>query len=83
MSLISPVIDVQSIPSEFKWDNLGEGVEYKIYIYNSELLWTQTTKDNFIALPKDVKNRMEAGHHYSWEVKAFSPEGSRRRWVGR
>ena len=76
LDLISPVIDVQSIPSEFKWDNLGEGVEYKIYIYNSELLWTHTTKDNSIALPEDVKNRMEAGHHYSWEVKAFSPEGS-------
>lgn len=76
LSLISPVIDVQSVPSEFRWDNLGEGVEYKIYIYNGELLWSQTTQENSISLPEDVKSRMKAGQHYSWEVKAFSPEGS-------
>jgi hypothetical protein len=76
LSLISPLIDVNSIPSEFKWDNLGEGVEYKIYIYNGELLWSHVTKENSIALPEEVKVRMKAGQRYSWEVKAFSPEGS-------
>ncbi|MGD2245573.1 MAG: zf-HC2 domain-containing protein [Candidatus Aminicenantes bacterium] len=76
LSLISPVIDIQSVPSEFKWDNLGEGVEYRIYIYNSELLWSQTTKNNSIALPEEVQDRMKAGEHYAWEVKAFSPRGS-------
>jgi len=76
LSLISPVIDIQSIPSEFKWDNLGEGIEYKISIYNGELLWSETTENNSISLPEDVKKHMKAGEKYSWEVKAFSKEGS-------
>lgn len=76
LSLISPVIDIQSVPSEFKWDDLGEGVEYKIYIYNGELLWSQTTTTNSVFLPEEVKSLMKAGEHYSWEVKAFSSEGN-------
>ena len=76
LSLISPVIDIQSIPSEFKWDNLGEGVEYKIFIYNGKLIWEETTESNSISLPEDVKELMKAGERYSWEVKAFSQEGS-------
>jgi hypothetical protein len=76
LSLISPVIDIQTIPSEFKWDNLGEGVEYKISIYSGELIWEATTESNSISLPEDVKERMKAGERYSWEVKAFSKEGS-------
>jgi hypothetical protein len=76
LKLISPLIDVQSIPSKFQWDNLGKGVEYKISIYNGELIWTGTTETNSVVLPEDVKNRMKIGERYSWEVKAFSKEGS-------
>jgi len=39
-------------------------------------LWTTTTKDNFIVLPEKVRKRMTLGEKYSWEVKAFSPEGT-------
>lgn len=76
ITLISPVIDVRSVPSQFKWSSLGKDVEYKIYIYNDELLWSSTTHDNFIVIPKEVKEKMKAGEKYSWQVKAFSPQGS-------
>lgn len=75
ITLISPVIDIKTIPSEFKWKNLGKDVEYKIYIYNDKLLWTGTTKENFITLPDEVKKLMTSDQKYSWQVKAFSPEG--------
>jgi hypothetical protein len=74
--LISPVIAVDAIPSQFRWESLGEDVEYKIEIYNHELLWSATTSNNFIALPQEVKERMVTGEKYSWQVKAFSAEGS-------
>ncbi len=76
LALISPVKNTQTIPSEFRWDNLGEGVEYKIYIYKDNLLWSASTTGASISLPEDVKDLMKAGEHYSWEVKAFSQEGS-------
>jgi hypothetical protein len=76
LALISPVKNTQTIPSEFRWDNLGEGVEYKIYLYKDNLLWSTFTTSASISLPEDVKDLMQAGGNYSWEVKAFSQEGS-------
>jgi hypothetical protein len=78
--LISPVIDIESVPSQFKWVKLENDYEYKIYIYNDELLWSSSTKENAISLPEEVKeeikNEMKANQKYSWQVKAFSPEGT-------
>jgi len=76
LTLISTVKNTPTIPSEFRWDNLGEGVEYKIYIYKDNLLWSTSTTSASILLPEDVKDLMKAGENYSWEVKAFSQEGS-------
>ncbi len=75
ITLISPVIDIKTVPSEFKWKNLGKDIEYKIYIYNDHLLWTGATKQNSITLPDEVKKLMTTDQKYSWQVKAFSPEG--------
>jgi len=76
LALISPVENIPAIPSEFIWDNLGEGIEYKIYIYKDILLWSASTTTESISLPEDVKALLKAGENYFWEVKAFSPEGS-------
>jgi len=75
--LISPVIDIRTVPTKFEWKDSGEDVEYKIYIYDDgEKLWATTTRDNFIVLPEKIRKRMTLGEKYSWEVKAFSPEGT-------
>lgn len=77
ITLISPVIDIKTVPAKFEWKDSGEDVEYKIYIYdNGEKLWATTTKDNFTVLPEKIRKRMTLGEKYSWEVKAFSPEGT-------
>jgi len=76
ITLISPVIDIESVPSEFSWKSSGEDMEYRIYIYNHELLWSATTLETSITLPEDVRERMVAGETYSWQVKAFSQEGA-------
>ena len=76
IKLISPVIAVDAIPSQFRWESLGEDVEYKIEIYNHELLWSATTSNPYITLPQEVKERMVNGEKYSWQVKAFSAEGT-------
>jgi hypothetical protein len=75
--LISPVIDIKAVPSKFEWKDSGNDVEYRIYIYdNGDKLWSTTTKENFIVLPEEVRKLMTSGEKYSWEVKAFSPEGT-------
>ncbi len=70
-------IKIKVIPAKIEWSELGEDVEYKIYIYDkSDKLWSSTTKENFIVLPEEVKRRMILGKIYSCEVKAFSPQGA-------
>jgi len=77
ITLISPVIDIRAVPSKFEWKDSGEDVEYKIYIYdNDEKLWSATAKENYIVLPEKIRKLMTLGEKYSWEVKAFSPEGT-------
>ena len=76
IKLISPVITVHTIPSQFRWESLGEDVEYKIEIFNHNLMWSETTTNNYIVLPDEVKTRMVSGENYSWQVKAFSKAGT-------
>ncbi|MCR4395434.1 MAG: zf-HC2 domain-containing protein [Candidatus Saccharicenans sp.] len=76
ITLISPVIDMNQVPSSFEWKKLGDNVEYQISISNGELLWKATTKENQITLPDEVKAKMVPGRKYSWQVKAFGPDGS-------
>ena len=76
ITLISPVFETHIFPSQFEWKKLGENIEYKIYIYdNGNVLWQETTKENFIVLPEKIK-KLLSGEKYSWQVKAFSPEGT-------
>ena len=78
ITLISPVIDdLDQIPAEFRWKGLGENTEYKLFIFHQEeLLWNTTTKDNFVTLPGNIKSQMVPDKKYSWQVKAFSSEGT-------
>jgi hypothetical protein len=76
LSLITPLIDVKSVPAYFEWAKLANAAEYKISIYNGELLWSATTADARIAIPEDVKLKMVAGHTYAWQVRAFSVSGT-------
>ncbi len=70
-------IKIKVIPSKIEWSELGEGLEYKIYIFdNGNKLWSKTTKENFVVLPEEVKKRISLGKIYSCEVKAFSPQGT-------
>lgn len=65
-----------NIPAQFKWESLGEGVEYKVSIYNHDLLWSVTIKENFISLPEEIISEMVPGTKYFWQVKAFSANGT-------
>jgi len=76
LTLISPVIDIHAVPAYFEWKKLGEDVQYQVSIYNGQLLWKTSTTDNTVSLPDDIKSRMIAGQKYSWQVKAFSKQGT-------
>jgi hypothetical protein len=77
ITLISPVWESETVPSKFEWQKMGEDVEYKIYIYDKDkVVWNYATKDNSIIIPVNIKNTFVSGKIYSWQVKAFSAEGT-------
>ncbi len=76
ISLISPIIDIKTVPRYFEWKEIGDDVEYKIYVYNRDLLWSESTKKTRISPPEEIKKLMVAGQKYCWQVKAFSAQGT-------
>jgi hypothetical protein len=76
LTLISPLIDVKSVPAYFEWSRLDQAAEYKISVFNGKLLWSTTTTENKIAVPDNIKQQMVAGQKYSWQVRAFSSKGA-------
>ena len=65
-----------AIPAEFKWESLGENVEYKISIYNHQLLWKADTTETSLSLPEEIRAKMKPGVTYFWQVKAYSEAGT-------
>ena len=77
IELISPLMDINVVPTEFRWAKSDKELEYKFSIYNNgSVLWTTTTKENFVLLPEEIRNLIKPQGKYSWQVKAFSSEGT-------
>ena len=76
LTLMSPIIDVRSVPTFFEWKPLSQEAEYKISLYNGGLLWSAVTKDNRIAIPEETRQLMQPGQRFAWQVKAFSSNGT-------
>jgi hypothetical protein len=76
LTLMSPIIDVRSVPTFFEWKSLGQEAEYKIFLYNGELLWSAVTQDSRIAIPEEIQKKMLPGQGFAWQVRAFSSRGA-------
>jgi hypothetical protein len=76
LALVFPIADVGAAPAELRWKPLGGNVEYQVSLYEGDLIWKSAAKEPRIALPEDIRARMTAGRVFSWQVKAFSAEGT-------
>lgn len=72
---ISPMMDINVVPTKFRWAKSDNELEYKFSLYrNGNVLWTATIKENFVVLPEEIRNLIKPEVKYSWEVKGFIPE---------
>ena len=75
--LISPVPDIKTTPTHFKWKKLKDDAIYEITLYAAqEIIWTGESRENIVYLPLEIQNNLQEGLLYSWQVKAFSPQGA-------
>ena len=75
LTLVSPSNDILGAPQAFEWKPLPDAAEYKVSLYDEALIWSITTKDSRSPLPEEIKAKLVPGRRYSWQVKAFSPQG--------
>ena len=72
--LLAPQGNVKSAPFYFEWKAL-DAAEYQVTLFGLGMHWTRTTSETRIVLPDDVRSKLESGRSYSWQVKAYSPQG--------
>jgi hypothetical protein len=73
--LVSPRGDLAEPPASLEWRPAGTDLEFRVYLFQSDVVWTEVTRTNSIALPEDIRRRLADGEEYSWQVKAFSAQG--------
>lgn len=76
LSLISPVIDIAGTPAFFEWRSIGENVTYDLTLFHIEPLWKTTTRESRVSLPGEIRSQLIPGQSYSWQVKAYSEQGT-------
>lgn len=76
VSLVFPMGDIAGVPAAFEWRALGSEVEYQITLSGESPLWQETTRGARLDLPETIKARLAADTLYTWQVKAFSREGT-------
>jgi hypothetical protein len=77
LALVAPSGDLSAAPAAFSWKAVRGAVEYTVILMSgSETLWTATTPDSSLVLPDGVKGKLAAGAVYTWQVKAYSGQGT-------
>jgi hypothetical protein len=75
IACVAPQGDVPEAPAALEWRAAGADLEFRVYLFRSDVIWTGTTRSNAIELPDEVRRRLADGDAYEWQVKAFSPQG--------
>lgn len=75
IACLFPNGDLPEPPAAFAWRAPGTDLEFRVYLFRSDVIWTETTRANALALPPEIRARIADGEAYEWQVKAFSPQG--------
>ncbi len=71
-----PLLEVGRVPDVFEWKPLSRSASYVLFLYEKDVIWSGKTGDSRLVPPEEVKRRLLPGRTYTWEVKAYSPQGA-------
>ena len=75
--VLSPFGETKAVPAAFEWKGVAGASEYQLTLTSGvEVVWRTSSREARVALPLDVKTALKAGVRYSWQVKAYSAQGT-------
>jgi len=75
--LFAPLGRLTAAPGEFAWKPVPAASEYRVTLSSgTEVIWTTTILETKATLPADIRAALRAGVSYSWQVKAYSAQGT-------
>lgn len=75
IAIVAPAGELREPPASFEWQTAGSDLDFRVYLFQSAVVWTAATRSNSITLPDEIRRRLADGGEYSWQVKAFAPQG--------
>lgn len=77
VAAVAPADAVAETPAAFEWRPIAGGAGYQVALYDGgEILWRGSSAAPRLEIPPDIRARMAAGRPYTWQVKAFSADGT-------
>lgn len=75
--LLAPLGQTKAAPAEFEWKAIPAAAEYQVALSSGpNVIWTTATQETKVVLPLVIKTALKAGVDYSWQIKAFSAQGT-------
>jgi hypothetical protein len=76
VEIISPVGEVEQVPTELKWQSFTGTEDYKVVIMEIDRspLWTGETKETSLTIPAAVRVKMLPGKPILWQVTALGAQ---------
>lgn len=79
---IAPQGIVDALPETLTWEPVTGAALYRVRLMaiDDEVLWRGETSDVSVALPDEIRSRLQRAVVYFWQVEAFSESGARTAW---
>ena len=77
VELLSPAGDTVEAPRLFVWSRFDGATSYRVRILavDDEVLWESVVADESVALPEQMRDRLQPAVVYRWRVEASDADG--------
>lgn len=77
VQLVSPIGDIEQLPTEFKWNPYPGASSYKLNVMEIDhvSIWNGKNSDTNLTIPASLRAKMLPGKPFLWQVSALDPSG--------
>lgn len=75
VEIVAPRGTLAAAPAVLEWKAGPVGLDYTVTLRGPGLDWSGRTAESKLAVPEDVRQSIQTGADYTWQVKAFAEWG--------